>query len=132
VGTTLVLAMTTKLRSEEEDIILPVSALGSAVSPSVFLASYVLTYQQVPTFPQVRENPATLTPEQERHLLECGLEALDRIAGVRSVGHRSPAWNNSPASGENLLPELRYMREVPDDQGLLGVHGAGLIVARPR
>jgi hypothetical protein len=33
--------------------ILPVSALGSVVSPSVFLASYVLTYQQVPTFPPV-------------------------------------------------------------------------------
>jgi hypothetical protein len=33
--------------------ILPVSALGSAVSPSVFLASYVLTYQQVPTFPPI-------------------------------------------------------------------------------
>ena len=33
--------------------ILPVLALGSIVSPSVFLASYVLTYQQVPTFPPV-------------------------------------------------------------------------------
>ena len=33
--------------------LLPVSALGSVVSPSVFLASYVLTYQQVPTFPPV-------------------------------------------------------------------------------
>jgi hypothetical protein len=33
--------------------ILPVLALGSMVSPSVFLASYVLTYQQVPTFPQI-------------------------------------------------------------------------------
>jgi hypothetical protein len=33
--------------------ILPVLALGSMVSPSVFLASYVLTYQQVPTFPPI-------------------------------------------------------------------------------
>jgi hypothetical protein len=33
--------------------ILPVSALGSVVSPSVFLASYVLTYRQVPTFPPI-------------------------------------------------------------------------------
>jgi hypothetical protein len=33
--------------------ILPVLALGSMLSPSVFLASYVLTYQQVPTFPPV-------------------------------------------------------------------------------
>jgi hypothetical protein len=30
-----------------------VLALGSMVSPSVFLASYVLTYQQVPTFPPI-------------------------------------------------------------------------------
>ena len=33
--------------------ILPVLALGSMVSPSVFLASYVLTYQQIPTFPPI-------------------------------------------------------------------------------
>ena len=33
--------------------ILPLSALGSMASPSVFLASYVLTYQQVPTFPPI-------------------------------------------------------------------------------
>jgi 5-methylcytosine-specific restriction endonuclease McrA len=36
----------------------------------------------------VHENPAMLTPEQERHVLERGLEALDRIAGVRPVGYR--------------------------------------------
>jgi hypothetical protein len=33
--------------------ILPLLPLGSMVSPSVFLASYVLTYQQVPTFPPI-------------------------------------------------------------------------------
>jgi hypothetical protein len=33
--------------------ILPLLPIGSMVSPIVFLASYVLTYQQVPTFPPV-------------------------------------------------------------------------------
>jgi peptidoglycan-N-acetylglucosamine deacetylase len=51
----------------------------------------------------VHENPATLTPEQERRVLERGLEALDRIAGVRPVGYRSPAWDNSPATVSLLL-----------------------------
>src|SRR5262245_33600216 len=43
----------------------------------------------------VHENPITLTPEEERHVLERGLEALDKIAKVRPVGFRSPAWDNS-------------------------------------
>jgi peptidoglycan/xylan/chitin deacetylase (PgdA/CDA1 family) len=51
----------------------------------------------------VHENPTMLTPEQERHVLERGLEALDRIAGVRPVGYRSPAWDNSPATVSLLL-----------------------------
>jgi peptidoglycan/xylan/chitin deacetylase (PgdA/CDA1 family) len=51
----------------------------------------------------VHENPAMLTPEQERHVLERGLEALDRIAGVRPVGYRSPAWDNSPVTVSLLL-----------------------------
>ena len=44
-----------------------------------------------------------LTPEQERHVFERGLETLDRIAGVRPVGYRSPAWDNSQATVSLLL-----------------------------
>ena len=51
----------------------------------------------------VHENPAMLTPEQERHVLERGLETLDRIAGVRPVGYRSPGWDNSQATVSLLL-----------------------------
>ena len=46
----------------------------------------------------VHENPARLTPEREREVMELGLRALDDIAGVRPVGYRSPGWDNSPAT----------------------------------
>jgi len=51
----------------------------------------------------VHENPRALTPEQERHVIERGLDALDRTVGVRPVGYRSPAWDNSPATVPLLL-----------------------------
>src|SRR6202012_2322954 len=38
----------------------------------------------------VHENPVLLTPEQERHVMERGLEALHKVAGVRPIGYRSP------------------------------------------
>jgi peptidoglycan/xylan/chitin deacetylase (PgdA/CDA1 family) len=51
----------------------------------------------------VHENPAGLTPDQERVAMERGLEALDRVAGVRPVGYRSPASDNSPSTIPLLL-----------------------------
>lgn len=51
----------------------------------------------------VHENPITLDPDQERHVLERGLEALEKIAKVRPVGYRSPAWDNSPSTVPLLL-----------------------------
>jgi gamma-glutamyltranspeptidase/peptidoglycan/xylan/chitin deacetylase (PgdA/CDA1 family) len=51
----------------------------------------------------VHENPAALAPAEERRVLERGLEALERIADVRPVGYRSPAWDNSPHTVELLL-----------------------------
>jgi len=58
----------------------------------------------------VHENPATLSPEEERHVLERGLEALDRVARVRPVGYRSPGWDNSPATVP-LLVEFGFEYE---------------------
>jgi peptidoglycan/xylan/chitin deacetylase (PgdA/CDA1 family) len=46
----------------------------------------------------VHENPAMLAPDDERRVLERGLEALDKVAGVRPIGYRSPGWDNSPAT----------------------------------
>ena len=51
----------------------------------------------------VHENPALLTPEEERHVLLRGIEALAEVAAVRPVGRRSPAWDNSPATIPLLL-----------------------------
>jgi peptidoglycan/xylan/chitin deacetylase (PgdA/CDA1 family) len=58
----------------------------------------------------LHENPLALeTREREREVLLKGLDALDRAAGVRPVGYRSPAWDNSPWTIELLLEEgFRY------------------------
>jgi peptidoglycan/xylan/chitin deacetylase (PgdA/CDA1 family) len=44
----------------------------------------------------VHENPVLLPADEERRVLERGLEALQRVAGVRPAGYRSPGWDNSP------------------------------------
>ena len=51
----------------------------------------------------VHENPLTLSPEQEREVMEKGLDALDKIVKVRPTGYRSPAWDNSPMTVPLLL-----------------------------
>ena len=58
----------------------------------------------------LHENPVALeSAEREREVLERGLEALDRAAGVRPRGYRSPAWDNSPHTIELLVEHgFRY------------------------
>ena len=58
----------------------------------------------------LHENPLALeTPERERDVLLRGFEALDRAAGVRPTGYRSPAWDNSPYTIDLLLEQdFRY------------------------
>ena len=51
----------------------------------------------------IHENPATLNLEEERTVIEKGLEALQRVAGLRPTGFRSPAWDNSPNTVGLLL-----------------------------
>jgi peptidoglycan/xylan/chitin deacetylase (PgdA/CDA1 family) len=53
----------------------------------------------------VHENPAQLELEQEREVLERGFDALDRVAGVRPEGYRSPGSNFS-VNSLSLLDEL--------------------------
>jgi peptidoglycan/xylan/chitin deacetylase (PgdA/CDA1 family) len=58
----------------------------------------------------LHENPLALEhPDREREVLLRGFEALDRAAGVRPVGYRSPSWDNSPYTIELLLEQgFRY------------------------
>ena len=65
----------------------------------------------------LHENPAALgSKEREREVLEMGLRALDRAAGVRPVGYRSPAWDNSPHTIELLLEAgFRYESSLMGD-----------------
>ena len=57
----------------------------------------------------LHENPVGLDRDQERAVLARGLEALDRVVGVRPVGYRSPAWDNSPHTVDLLLEQgFRY------------------------
>lgn len=51
----------------------------------------------------IHENPADFDEQGERDILDRGLEALHRAAGVRPVGYRSPAWDVS----ERTIPLLR-------------------------
>jgi peptidoglycan/xylan/chitin deacetylase (PgdA/CDA1 family) len=58
----------------------------------------------------LHENPLALeTPEREREVLLKGFDALDRAAGVRPTGYRSPSWDNSPHTIDLLLEQgFRY------------------------
>ena len=59
----------------------------------------------------LHENPIGLgSKEKEREVLLRGFAALDRAAGVRPVGYRSPSWDNSPFTTE-LLVEAGFRYE---------------------
>jgi peptidoglycan/xylan/chitin deacetylase (PgdA/CDA1 family) len=51
----------------------------------------------------VHENPANFDREGERKNLELGLEVLERSAGVRPKGYRSPAWDFSRNTVDLLI-----------------------------
>ena len=51
----------------------------------------------------VHENPAAFDEAGERHVLEQGLTALERVTGVRPRGYRSPAWDLSTRSVDLLI-----------------------------
>jgi peptidoglycan/xylan/chitin deacetylase (PgdA/CDA1 family) len=49
------------------------------------------------------EGPVNLDEATERQVLERGLDALDRVLGVRPAGYRSPAFDLSPNSTRLLV-----------------------------
>jgi peptidoglycan-N-acetylglucosamine deacetylase len=50
----------------------------------------------------LHERPDRLQPEQERPVIEHGLEAMRLMLGIRPVGYRSPAWEITPHTLEAL------------------------------
>jgi len=55
------------------------------------------------------EVPATLSRKEEEEILQKGIEAIERVAGKRPVGYRSPSWDLSAHSLELLLRDgFRY------------------------
>ncbi len=56
----------------------------------------------------IHENPADFERAGEKEILEKGLEALQRVAGVRPLGYRSPAWDLS-VSSLDLLKEAGFL-----------------------
>jgi peptidoglycan/xylan/chitin deacetylase (PgdA/CDA1 family) len=51
----------------------------------------------------MHEAMAGMTREQETAVLDRGLEALDRVVGLRPVGYRAPMWETTYATAELLL-----------------------------
>lgn len=51
----------------------------------------------------IHENPVKLRLEEERRILERGIEALEKVTKIRPVGYRSPSWDNSPNTVKLLL-----------------------------
>lgn len=51
----------------------------------------------------MHEAMAGMTREQEAAVLDRGLEALDRVVGLRPVGYRAPMWETTYATAELLL-----------------------------
>lgn len=55
----------------------------------------------------LHEPPHLLSPEEERTMIERGLEALERVTGTRPRGYRSPSWELSHATF-SLLEEYGF------------------------
>ena len=51
----------------------------------------------------MHEAMAGMSRSQESDVLDRGLEALERVAGVRPVGYRAPMWETTYATAELLL-----------------------------
>lgn len=51
----------------------------------------------------LHEAMAGMTPEQEADVLDRGLEALERVTGIRPLGYRAPMWEATYATAGLLL-----------------------------
>lgn len=84
------------------------------------LASWFIPGHTIDTFPKLvqkivnsgheighhgylHENPASLSLDEERRILERGIECIRRITGKAPLGYRSPSWDLSPHSISLML-----------------------------
>ena len=65
--------------------VVPGSTIASAVLPIIFLVSYVLTYQQVPTFPPVGSTNKIFYIALAAALIGFALDLLPRTANYRKL-----------------------------------------------
>ena len=56
----------------------------------------------------VHESPVNVDRDEEKRILEVGLETLEKVVGERPKGYRSPAWDLSPNSIQ-LFEEYGFM-----------------------
>ena len=75
----------------------------------------------------LHEGARSLTPEQQETALLRGLDALDRVAGVRPTGYRAPMWESSPET-----PALLVRHGFAYDSGLMDADHPYLLADRPR
>jgi peptidoglycan/xylan/chitin deacetylase (PgdA/CDA1 family) len=57
------------------------------------------------------EAPSQLIEQEERQMIERGLDALQRVAGVRPLGYRSPSWELSEQT-LSLLEEYGFVYDA--------------------
>ena len=62
----------------------------------------------------LHESVQGMTPEQEATMLDRGLDALERVAGVRPIGYRAPMWETTYAT-----PGLLIDRDFLYDSSLM-------------
>lgn len=56
----------------------------------------------------VHESPVNVERDEEKRILDVGMETLEKLTGERPKGYRSPAWDLSPNS-VGLLEEYGFM-----------------------
>jgi peptidoglycan/xylan/chitin deacetylase (PgdA/CDA1 family) len=81
----------------------------------------------------LHERPDTITADEERTVMQRGLDALDKAVGVRPVGYRSPAWEITPTTIE-LLVEHGFLYDssgMGDDVPYIETHGHNSILELP-
>lgn len=62
------------------------------------------------------ENPISMTPKQERTVMERCIELIEEVAGRRPTGYVAPWWEFSPVTNEMLLElGIRYDHSLMHD-----------------